>query len=168
MEGDQSMTTRAETKNSSGGGTAGTRDRAKAKPKSKATRRGHNEGSIYQRKDGRWTASINMGWEGGKRKRKHFLAHTRREVQAKLTQALHDKQAGLPVAPERQSMGKYLQLWLEEAVKPTVRPKTYTSYEQLLRLHIVPTLGRVQLHQLTPQHVQSLLNQKRAVGLSPR
>src|SRR5687767_119940 len=162
------MSTLGETKDSAVGGTASTRAVAIAKPKAKATRRGHNEGSIYQRKDGRWTASINMGWEGGKRKRKHFLARTRREVQEKLTRALHDKQVGLPVAPERQSMGKYLQMWLEEAVKPTVRPKTYVSYEQLVRLHILPTLGRIQLHQLTPQHVQSLLNQKRTAGLSPR
>ena len=38
----------------------------------KATRRGHHEGSIYQRSDGRWTATITLGYIDGKRKRKSF------------------------------------------------------------------------------------------------
>jgi hypothetical protein len=33
--------------------------------------RGHNEGSIYLRQDGRW-ASVNLGYEGGRRVRKSF------------------------------------------------------------------------------------------------
>ncbi len=40
-------------------------------------KRGHGEGSIYQRKDGRWTASITV--EG--RKRKYIYGKTRKEVQ---------------------------------------------------------------------------------------
>ena len=48
------------------------------------TRRGPGEGSIYQRKDGRWAGSVHLGYEGGKRIRKHVLGHSRAEVKDKL------------------------------------------------------------------------------------
>ena len=43
-------------------------------------KRGNNEGSIYKRADGRWAASLNLGWQNGRRKRKTFYAKTRREA----------------------------------------------------------------------------------------
>ena len=37
------------------------------------TKRGAHEGSIYQRQDGRWAASVHLGYIDGKRQRKTFL-----------------------------------------------------------------------------------------------
>lgn len=133
-----------------------------------AGRRGHNEGSIHQRKDGRWVASIDLGWENGKRKRKHLFADTRKEVAEKLKVVLRDRQMGLPVAVERQTLAYYLERWLTDSVKRTVRPKTYDSYRQVVRLYIVPALGRVQLAQITPQQIEGMLNRLLERGLSPR
>ena len=58
-------------------------------------RRGNSEGSIYKRKDGRWAAAVNLGWQDGKRKRKTFYGRTRQEVQVQLTAALRTNQQGL-------------------------------------------------------------------------
>jgi len=44
----------------------------------------------------------------------------------------------------------------------------YTGYEDLIRLHITPALGKIKLSQLTPQHVQALLNHMLDKGLSAR
>lgn len=33
-------------------------------------KRGNGEGSIFKRKDGRWAAAVDLGWLGGKRRRK--------------------------------------------------------------------------------------------------
>src|SRR4051794_12163555 len=103
-------------------------------------KRGQNEGSIYQRKDGRWTATLTLGYEDGKRKRKSFYGDTRREVQEQLKKALHEQQQGLPVTFARQTLEEFLARWLEDSVKPSVRPSTYTGYEVLVRVHIVPEL----------------------------
>ena len=65
-------------------------------------KRGNNEGSIYKRADDRWAATINLGWQDGKRKRKTFYAKTRREVQEQLTKALRDHQQTLPITSDRQ------------------------------------------------------------------
>ncbi|MBF6613953.1 MAG: site-specific integrase, partial [Chloroflexi bacterium] len=67
-----------------------------------------------------------------------------------------------------QTLGQFLATWLEDSVRPTVRPKTYDSYAQVVRLYIEPELGRVQLGKLTPQQIQHLLNKLLKMGLAPR
>ena len=131
-------------------------------------KRGANEGSIYKRADSRWAAALTLGWQDGKRRRKTFYGNTRREVQEQLTVALRSHQQGLPVTSDRLTVGSFLQSWLVESAKPTVRPRTYQSYTELVRVHLVPGLGRIPLAKLTPQDVQKLLNRKLADGLSPR
>jgi integrase len=132
-------------------------------------RRGANEGNIYLRRDGRWEARVQVGWDGGRRRRKSFYGKTRRGVQEQLTRALRDLQQGLPVATdERQTVENYLRKWLTEVVRPAQRPRTYTTYEGWVRCHLVPELGRIRLVALTPQHVQSMMNRLLASGLSPR
>lgn len=127
-------------------------------------RRGHGEGSIYQRKDGRWTASISL--EGGKRK--SFYGKTRKEVQEQLTKALHEKQQGTFITGPRQTIRQFLTYWLEDVQKPAVRIRTYIRYESQLRLHILPVLASKELSKLTPQHVQAFYSQMLKKGLSPQ
>ncbi|MBI4852241.1 MAG: site-specific integrase [Acidobacteria bacterium] len=132
-------------------------------------KRGQNEGSIYKRADGRWASAISLGFQDGKPKRKTFYGATRKEVQEKLNVALRDFQQGLPVnLDERQTVSQFLDRWLTDCVKPSVRPKTYSSYSQLIRLYIKPKLGRIALTKLTPQHVQTMMNELMEKGLSPR
>lgn len=131
-------------------------------------RRGQNEGSIYKRSDGRWAATITLGYEGSKRKRKTFYGETRREVQEQLTKALADIQKGLPLANERITVEQYLERWLAESAPMALRLSTAQSYAYLIRSYILPDLGRITLVHLAPQDVQQLLTRKLASGLSPR
>jgi integrase len=62
----------------------------------------------------------------------------------------------------------YLKRWLEDAMKPNVRPSTYWRSEQAVRLHLIPEIGQVRLAKLTPHDVQGMLNRKQASGLSGR
>ena len=55
-------------------------------------KRGQNEGTIYQRADGRWEAKITIGYVNGARKRKSYYGDTRREVKEQMTAALHQQQ----------------------------------------------------------------------------
>jgi integrase len=132
------------------------------------SKRGQNEGSIYKRPDGRWTSVINLGYQGGKLKRHYYYGKTREEVSDKLIEALEKRRLGLPVAFERQTVGEFLDRWLDESVKPSVRPNTYYSYEQNVRLYLKPCLGAVLLSKLTPQHIQSFMNSQRKAERSAR
>ena len=129
-----------------------------------AQTRGNNEGSIYQRKDGRWVGSVHVGHKGGQRLRKHYYGATRQEVAKKLTVALKAHQDGLPVVAERQTVKDFLASWLENA-KPSLRDQTHSTYEIVLRLHAVPYLGHHRLARLSPQHLQDLYSQRLDAGL---
>jgi integrase len=65
-------------------------------------------------------------------------------------------------------LSEYLDLWLRDSVKETVRLTTYQGYERIVRLHIKPTLGRVKLETLTPTHLRSLYRERLEAGLAPR
>jgi integrase len=132
------------------------------------TRRGANEGTIRQRKDGRWEARVLLTGADGRRTRRSLLGRTRADVRDRLAQTLRAEAAGLPVPSGRLTVAAFLDLWLRETVRPTVRPATFRSYEGIVRVHLQPGLGGHLLAQLTPQHVQRLLNAKSATNLAPR
>ncbi|CCF83358.1 tyrosine-type recombinase/integrase [Nitrolancea hollandica] len=134
-----------------------------------ASRRGHGEGSIYQREsDGLWVASVNLGYVDGKRKRKTLYGKTRREVAEKIKAVLRDQQQGLPVTTERQTLAQYLERWLSASVKPSVKVKTYEGYESIVRIRVVPRIGRRQLAKVTALDLQQLYSDLQAAGLSAR
>jgi integrase len=127
-------------------------------------KRANGEGSISQRPDGRWMARLTV--DSGKRK--YFYGKTRQEVQRQLVTALRDQQQGLPVTGERQTVQQFLTAWLEDTARHRLRPATYRRYESLIRLHAIPTLGKLVLPKLTPQLLSQLYGAKLAEGLSAR
>ena len=127
-----------------------------------ARKRANGEGSIYERADGRWEGAVSIG--SGRRRR--FYGRTHTEVRRKLAEVQRALQDGLPLTPERQTVGQYLEAWLD-AARPTVRPQTHKRYEEYVRLHAVPALGRVALAKLTPLHLQRLYKERLESGLSP-
>jgi integrase len=135
---------------------------------SKKKKRGQGEGTIYKRKDGRWAAAVNLGYQNGKLKRKHYYGASRKEVSDKLNVGLSDLQKGIPIITERQTVGQFLDQWLNDCAKPSTRPRTYEGYSIIVRRHITPTLGRISLTKLTPQQVQTFLNERLSSGLSGR
>jgi integrase len=131
-------------------------------------RRGHNEGSITQRKDGRWFARLHLGYApGGKRIRKSFYAPTREAVAEMLTAAKAQHDRGMPVLHGRETIGAYLTSWLE-SVRPSVKPRTWESYELYVRRHAIPIIGGIRLATLRPEHIRALLARKTKEGMAPR
>jgi integrase len=61
----------------------------------------------------------------------------------------------------------FLDAWLAHA-QPRIRPKIYRFYEQIVRVHLKPGLGRHRLGSLGPQHVQAFLNRQASAHLSPQ
>lgn len=59
-------------------------------------------------------------------------------------------------------------MWLETSVKARVRPLTYAGYKVNVEKHLIPTLGKIRLDQLTPLHVQQMMNERLSRGLSTK
>ncbi len=136
-----------------------------------ARRRGQNEGSVYQRaSDGFWIGCISLGWRpDGTRNRKTVSSLTKTGALEKLRALQAEAAQGTRAASETgksATVGKLCHEWLETIVKPGRAHKTYELYEGLVRLRIVPHLGRVKLADLTPQKVQRFLAALEAEGVS--
>ena len=131
------------------------------------TKRGNGEGTIYRRKNGGWATQYTIYTAKG-RKRKTIYGKTRAEVAGKLAKALSNRESGLTFDAENLKLGEYLECWLRDSVRNTVRYTTFARYEQITRLHIVPALGHTKLKNLTPVHVRGLYREKLESGLAPR
>ena len=129
-------------------------------------KRGNGEGSITKRNDGRWMARYTVHTATGP-KRRHIYGRTRQEVAAKLAKAMTDRDGGIELDPSSVTVNEYLRRWLTDSVKGSVRPITFESYERLIRVHVVPALGRVKLKALSPAHLQGLYRDRLDAGLSP-
>ena len=126
-------------------------------------RRGFGEGSIYPRSDGRWVSYLRMA-DGRK---KFFTGRTREAVKERLQEAQRQAHAGQLVMGRDQSVAQYLERWLAEAVRHSVRPMTYLNYDLCVR-RLLPHIGRVRLRALTPEHIQHAIGKLLEGGLAPR
>lgn len=132
-------------------------------------RRGANgEGSIYQRKDGRWEASLYVVTAGGIRKRVRLYGNTRDDAHKRLTELKAKQHQGVLAPDKSWKLADYLDYWLAAHVKPTKRPKTYEQYETAVRLYLKPRLGSLPLTRLTVANVQTALNDMITFGGSVR
>jgi integrase len=129
-------------------------------------KRGNGEGSIYRRKDGRWVGQYTIYTAAGPKYR-YLYGKTRAAVAEKLTKAMADRNGGLIFDVGNLTVGEYLDSWLSDSVRGTVRPSTFERHEGIIRLHIKPSLGRVGLKKLTPAHVRGLHREKLDAGLAP-
>jgi len=101
-------------------------------------------------------------------KRKTLYGKTRKEVQEKLRVALHEQKQGMLATGPQQTLKQYLEQWLEEVHRPTLRLSSYDRYRSLLNNHILPSLGHIQVNKLTVQQVQALYARKVNEGLSAK
>lgn len=85
----------------------------------------------------------------GKRKQKwHSGFRTRRDAEKGLTDILSRLDQGTYVEPRKVTLAAFLDEWLA-AVKPTIRPSTFASYESMVEKHVKPRLGSLPLQSVT-------------------
>lgn len=130
-------------------------------------KRANGEGSIYKRTDGRYVGSAFVPVLGGGRQRRYVYGRTRQDARDALDDLLRKAAAGVRRPLKRATVGEYLDYWLDEVVKPELRPTTYAGYETMVRVHIKPVLGRKKLDELGPaevRHLLAVLREKETTG----
>jgi integrase len=126
-------------------------------------RRAKGDGSVYQKKDGRYTGE----YTDANGKRRYVSGKSKADVKTKIRTALANKEVEIVTGPENLNVEKFMDRWLE-VTKDTVKPNTWRPYEAITRLHIKPTLGKVKLEKLNALQLQSLYRDKLNSSLSPR
>jgi integrase len=125
-------------------------------------RRGNNEGSLFQRKDGTWRAQISLNGN-----RMSFSAKTRREVFSWLRKIQNQVEDGLTYEGANTTLEKFLENWLI-SIKTTIRHGTWYQYEMTSRKHLPPELKKLELKDVSAVHIQSLYDEKIKTGVGPR
>ncbi len=138
----------------------------------KKKERGNGEGDVYARKnaDGKVIGYRGAYWvqtaEGPKRR--YVSGKNKTEARAALRKAKGDAEGGLVFDVPTLTLEEYLERWLQNSVRDTVRQRTWERYEQIVRLHLKPSLGRAKLKDLSPAHARGLYRDKLEAGLSTR
>lgn len=149
-----------------------------------AKRRGHHEGSIYQRHDhascpplvpgplsksgkptkvrpdhkccGRWVSAIDLGIIDDTRKRKIISGQTRQEVARKLeTEKQEIGEHGVAIIG-MMTLSAWMDHWLDEIAAKRCKPSTLNSYSSQIKNYIKPAAGQVKLDKLTDNHVLAI------------
>ena len=136
----------------------------------KPLRRGHNEGNIRQRKDGRWEVRLSAGidYRTGKPKRTSTCCNTRQEAIAILQEQAHKVRVNGWRDPMRLTLGEWYENWLETYVRNSVKQSTYLSYRSYLTKHYF-AIEKIKLKALNAGPLQALFNFKfEEENLSPK
>src|SRR5829696_127501 len=99
-------------------------------------------------------------------KRKYVYGRKYGDVQRKLAEAMGDAARGIVVDDKNLTVSEYLDRFLEDVQRGSLRESTYSRDKYLITNHVKPTLGRVKLKNLTAMHLQRLYREKRDAGLS--
>lgn len=76
--------------------------------------------------------------------------------------------SGLAFDAGSTTLGEFLDRWIEDSMKDSVKSSTYENYAMLTRRHLIPALGRNKLKALTPDHIRKFRTTKLKTGLSTR
>ncbi|MDH6434814.1 integrase [Streptomyces sp. SAI-144] len=131
---------------------------ARPAPSRRSRTRANGDGTVYQRKDGRWEAAGYVLAPGNTRRRVRVYGATRKDAITKLTEKIAASNRGLPIAAADSTVSAYLAYWLDGVAVHHLRENTHTRYAASIRLHLNPGLGAKKLARLTTRDVRTFLD----------
>jgi integrase len=122
------------------------------------------QGRVFKRGSS-WSYVVDVNAPGAPRKQRTKSGFPTKAI---ALQALHDVQesivVGRYVARSKLTLGQYLtELWLP-AMRASVRPSTWTSYEAYIRLYVVPRIGDLPLQSVDRTHLRIFYGELEAHG----
>ena len=127
-------------------------------------RRERGEGTVYQRtSDGMWMAKI---VPPGSTKTKYFSSKTEQGVRKKLREFKKETSRNGYANIQKITVREYMDNWFREVKMNSLKPKSLDALDSTLRHQIYPYIGDIQIAALTPDDVQSMINQLVAKGLA--
>ena len=131
------------------------------------TRRGWGEGSVYERKDGKFVAQVSfLDSATGKRRYRRATAPTRRLALSKLKEL--EAGAGAELERPRVTFQSFFEAWVKDVLPDQVKASTRENYLAVARSYLFPTFGRLPIEEVSPAEIQRLLRSIVDTGRSPR
>lgn len=117
-----------------------------------------------------WEARYTEGYDPGtgKQIQRSLTGKTQKEVAQKLKAATASMDAGTYTAPNKMTVGQWLDIWAAEYLGG-VKELTVSSYKSSIKTHIKPGLGAIKLEALSAHMIQGFYNDLTdKKGLSPK
>jgi hypothetical protein len=123
---------------------------------------GNGEGNIRQRPDGRWEARYCVETPEGL-KRRSVYGRTRQDVANKLTAKIANKATELVEQATTEEAIKVRDLFGEylAAMKDTIKRRSYETSDDIIRPHLNPEFGGMNLTGLDRKRIQAMYARKR-------
>jgi len=127
-------------------------------------------GSIRRRGKYSWEITIPLKSDiGGKRKRKFVNVKGKKsDAERKLRELMTTLDKGLPIDTSKLTVGELLDRWFLDYARVNTKPRTQEGYEVIIRLHLKPPIGSIELPKLQAMHVQGMESDVLASGKSAR
>ena len=119
-------------------------------------------GQIIRRGPKTWLVRIYVGRDRETRRRKYvgkFIHGGLRSAQAHLNRMLSERDLGRNIRSSRQTVGQYLDHWLDICARPRLRAKSFRDYWSLLARCVRPRLGARPLGEISPAEIQTLYSE---------
>src|SRR5258708_19613062 len=94
-------------------------------------KRANGEGTIYQRKDGRWEGAAFVLTTAGTHRRVRVYGTSREDARRSLTSIIRQSDQGIPAASSAWTLAEYLTSSLRYIVRQDPRPKPFKCYKAL-------------------------------------
>jgi integrase len=124
-------------------------------------KRANNSGSIVRSARDGWLVKLTL--DDGRRLVRKPKVQTWRAANDLLKQLLAEQQRGTLGAVEL-TLAEWVPRWLASLSTKGRRNRTLELYEERLRLHVLPTLGRLKLRRITPAHLERLYQEMLVSG----
>lgn len=125
-------------------------------------------GHLKEISPGKWRIVVyaGRGLDGREKRKTYTVEGARKAAEKRLREILNDLDAGLLSDSGKQTLGQFLERWLEDCVQPAKKASTHRIYTCQVRKHLVPALGHVPLNKLSPGQIQSAYAAALRRGLS--
>lgn len=95
------------------------------------------------------------------------MQQRKKDVQQMMKDALEAVENDEYVEPQKLTIGDWLDEWWRTYCIPFKKQSTCTGYESTIVWHIKPFIGKRQLQDLRPEHIQAVINALVAAGKAP-
>lgn len=117
---------------------------------------------ISKRADGRYQGRFTFQGE-------RFTLYDRdiKALQKKMADAKYEMEHGIYLNSQHMTLNAFFETWLSEIKEQTVKANTISVYLEIYKVHIAPSLGKLQVSSINKLMIQRLLNNMSKNGLSP-
>lgn len=138
----------------------------------KGTKLNHNvigDGKPFQRSNGLWVSTFNLGYDGQGRPIRRSVSSRDRNVCIRKRNELRRKiEDGESLSTDKTTVEQWLTRWLDEIAKPRIRPRVWLTYRSAIRNNITPHIGKYKLQKLSPANVREMHRAVVKAGKSSR